>query len=213
MVLRLIVVFAAAWILYEGVMWALDAADAMLPEAQAGMVKWGLLGTIVALYILFMAVPFVPGIEIGLSLLLIGGAQAAPFVYLATVLGLILAFVVGTNLPFATLHRLFADLRMRRMCRLLDEIKPLDREARLDLFSQKLPGRVSALAIRGRYLVLAALLNTPGNVVLGGGGGICLAAGVSRIFAPGPTCLVIALAVLPVPLGVWFFGMPIIPGA
>jgi hypothetical protein len=42
----------------------------------------------VALYVALLAVPFVPGIEIGLILLAMFGARIAPVVYGATVLAL-----------------------------------------------------------------------------------------------------------------------------
>lgn len=34
-----------------------------------------------------------------------------------------------------------------------------------------------------RYVALAVLLNIPGNVVIGGGGGIAFAAGMTRLFS------------------------------
>ena len=58
----------------------------------------------------------------------------------------------------------------------------------------------------GRYPLLAALINVPGNAVVGGGGGIALTAGFSRLFRPGWTALTVALAVAPVPLIVWLTG-------
>ena len=52
-------------------------------------------------YIVLMALPFCPGIEIGLALLALGGREIAPLVYLATVVALVLAFVVGRFFPRA----------------------------------------------------------------------------------------------------------------
>jgi hypothetical protein len=49
-------------------------------------------------------------------------------------------------------------------------------------------------------------VNTPGNAVIGGGGGIMLLAGLSGIFAPLPTALSIMIAVSPVPLAVALLG-------
>ena len=54
--------------------------------------------------------------------------------------------------------------------------------------------------LQHRYVVLAVLLNLPGNVVLGGGGGLAMMAGLSRLFHPLPFVLTVLLAVLPVPL-------------
>jgi hypothetical protein len=53
---------------------------------------------------------------------------------------------------------------------------------------------------------LACLFNLPGNVVLGGGGGIALLAGLSRLYAPLPMAVTVALAVAPVPLAIWIWG-------
>jgi len=39
--------------------------------------------------------------------------------------------------------------------------------------------------------------------VVGGGGGLLLLAGMSRLFRAGPVALTLALAVAPVPLVVW----------
>ncbi len=43
-------------------------------------------------------------------------------------------------------------------------------------------------------------LNIPGNTLIGGGGGISLAAGMSRLFRVWRFLLVLAIAVAPVPL-------------
>jgi len=54
--------------------------------------------------------------------------------------------------------------------------------------------------LRYRYVALAVAINTPGNVILGGGGGLALMAGLSRLFSPLPFLLTVLIAVLPVPL-------------
>ena len=55
-----------------------------------------------------------------------------------------------------------------------------------------------AMAFRG--LTLAVLINTPGNVVLGGGGGIALTVGLGRLMTFRHFLVSAALAVAPVPL-------------
>ena len=59
--------------------------------------------------------------------------------------------------------------------------------------------------MRYRYPALAIAIAMPGNIVLGGGGGIALAAGLSRTFHPALFVLTVALATLPVPLA-FFLG-------
>ncbi|NRB01156.1 MAG: hypothetical protein HRU32_15325 [Rhodobacteraceae bacterium] len=210
--LRFLAVFIIALLLYEATIWVMETADTMLPERSAGMVRWSLLIFLVAFYAVLMAVPFVPGIEIGISLLLIGGATIAPIEYFATVAGLSLAYLVGFRISYDRLHRILADLRLRRVCDLLADLKAMDQDTRLHALKDRLPSWVHPLIGRGRYVLLIALFNVPGNFVLGGGGGIALLAGVSRVFAPGPTLLSIAIAVLPVPFGVWLLGTSVLTG-
>ena len=50
-------------------------------------------------------------------------------------------------------------------------------------------------------------MNTPGNAVIGGGGGIMMLAGLSGLFAPLPTALAIMIAVSPVPIAVMLMGL------
>lgn len=64
---------------------------------------------------------------------------------------------------------------------------------------------------RHRYLFLAALINLSGNALVGGGGSILFLAGLSRLFRPFGVALTLALAVLPVPLAIWTFGLNLFP--
>ena len=61
------------------------------------------------------------------------------------------------------------------------------------------------------YLALAVALNIPGNYLIGGGGGIALFAGVSRLFSVPGFVITIMLAVAPVPLAVMIFGIEFLP--
>ncbi|GAB5446381.1 hypothetical protein [Gymnodinialimonas sp.] len=177
-----------------------------LPDASQGPMQGALLLTALALYALMIATPFVPGVEIGVALLLLRGASIAPAVYLATLAGLILAFVIGRLVPPATLARTFRDLRLRRAAELITRnatLAPGEREAAL---RRRLPRLLRAPLTRWRYATLALLINLPGNAFLGGGGGLLMAAGLSRLFAPRQTLLTLLIAVLPVPLTIWWFG-------
>jgi hypothetical protein len=49
-------------------------------------------------------------------------------------------------------------------------------------------------------LTLAVLLNLPGNIIIGGGGGIALIAGMTRLYSPPTYLTTIAIAVAPVPV-------------
>ncbi|MCK5205042.1 MAG: hypothetical protein KAR15_14265, partial [Desulfobacterales bacterium] len=57
-----------------------------------------------------------------------------------------------------------------------------------------------------RYLTIAVLFNVPGNYLIGGGGGISLACGISRSISWKWFLLTVILAVSPVPL-LAFFGV------
>lgn len=58
--------------------------------------------------------------------------------------------------------------------------------------------------IRYRYVVLTVLLKISGNAIIGGGDGLALVAGFSRLYAVKATVLTLALAVSPVPIMVYF---------
>ena len=164
----------------------------------------------IAAYAAIIAIPFVPAIEIAIALMVMEGPIMAPFVWIATVLGLLLAYVIGRRVSLDWLHGMFRDLHMIRACDMVYRIKTEPPENRLASLSDRLPRWLAPLATRYRYAMLAVLLNVPGNVALGGGGGILMLAGISRLFAPGWTLLTVCLATAPVPLAVWFMGADIL---
>lgn len=204
---RLALIVVLVWIIKLTIDWVMVRSDELSGDPSAML--WIVILLLLA-YGLLIAVPFVPGVEIGISLMMIEGPGVAPYVYLATVIGLAAAYLCGRYLPYDWLHQVFADLRMRRICALLSEIKPLSRERRLALMRGRLPRWASKIAVDGRYLGLALLFNLPGNSVIGGGGGIALMAGISRLFTLRGAVLTIALAVAPVPLAVWYFGIDLL---
>lgn len=205
MALRLAFIGAVAYGAHQLIDAAMVLSD-RLPQADADRMQTALLLTALLVYAALIATPFVPGIEIGLALLLMRGAAIAPAVYVATVLGLMLAYAVGRLLPEASIVRLLSDLRLRRAAALVADYAGLSPTHRQEKLEAGLPRWVSLPLIRYRYLTLAALLNLPGNVVFGGGGGLLMMAGLSRLYRPRQTCLTLMVAVLPVPLVVWWIG-------
>ena len=163
-----------------------------------------------AVYAALLAVPFVPGAEIGVALMAMLGPRIALLVYLCTLAGLSLSFILGRLVPIKTLIHLAEDLKFERTRQLLEDIEPLDRKERLDLLISRAPKRFLPLLLRFRYLALAAALNIPGNYVIGGGGGIALFAGTSRLFSVPGFFVTIMLAVSPVPIAVMIFGAGIL---
>lgn len=188
----------------------IDWATSVTAEAGNMPMMIGLLALLLLVYALLMAIPFAPGIEVGVSLLMLRGAEIAPFVFTATILGLSVAFLAGRFVPYARLHTVCRDLRLESLGRLLERIDPLDRDQRLSLLSERLPSWMQPMLGRARYLILALLLNLPGNAFLGGGGGLAFIAGFSRLYSPPATLAVMALAVLPVPLTVWLYGAEVL---
>lgn len=174
--------------------------EALEPDfmGEAGLSR--LLAGVVALYVAASAVPFVPGAEIGLGLLLAFGKAAAPVVYGAMVGALGLAFLAGRLVPATRLARVFLWLGLKRAAALVRTIAPMDAAERESYLAKNFDNRWIRGLLRRRYLALALALNLPGNAILGGGGGLALFAGMSGLFSAWAFGLTIILAVAPVPL-------------
>lgn len=126
-------------------------------------------------YALLLALPYFPGLEVGLAIMVFFGKPGIVFAYVATLIGLTIAFLAGKrmqkhNLEGHGLYRIFkSDLTTR-------------------------------LANTSPFLALIMLVNTPGNIVLGGGGGIALNYGMSKQLSLASFMLAIAIGVAPLPL-------------
>jgi len=149
-----------------------------------------ILGTVLIVYIALIATPFVPGAEIGLFLLALFGAPMAGPVYMATVVALTLSFLVGQSLPRVSL------LGLQRPTEYWSA-------ASQHLLGSELtastPSNWLRHLVRFRWLALILLINMPGNTLLGGGGGIAMAVGNSRVFTIWTFLFSAAVAVAPVP--------------
>ncbi len=169
--------------------------------------RWGTSALIVGglLYILLLSLPFVPGVELGVLLMCVFGKEGIVFVYLATVAGLSLAFLIGRLLPKKWVESRLQKLGFSHSCdNPDDEIDGMfDNLSRNSKFCQN---RFWTFLTKYRYLTIAALFNMPGNYLIGGGGGISLTCGICRRISWKKFLLTIILAVLPVPL-LAFFGV------
>lgn len=199
--LRLFIVAGFVLIILTILNWA------QMLSATNPQLMFGLLLLLFAAYVFLMAVPFVPGIEIGLALMIFKGPEIVIWVYLATVLGLMISFLVGHFTRLSYLHKVFADIGWKRPCLLIKKLQAYPREERLDLFRSYMPKFIRPLFIEGRYLAIAVALNIPGNALLGGGGGILLIAGLSRVFRVGWMLITLALAVAPIPFSILVLGI------
>lgn len=160
--------------------------------------------TAVIAFVVLAAIPFVPGAEIGFALLLLFGGQVAPLVYLGMVGALVLSFVCARLVPAPVLARGLEWLGLAKAASLVTELDSAAPHERLDKLSIILPPALGRRLHRYRHLLLAVALNTPGNSLLGGGGGLAFIAGASRLYGFGPYLAVIICAVAPVPL-IFFF--------
>jgi len=158
------------------------------------------------LYSILLALPFVPGAEVGLALMGVFGPPIAVLVYTCTVAGLSLSFIAGRLIPLSVLVRFANDMRLDRTSKLLEDIEPLSRQERLEFLAKKAPNRLLPFVLRYRYVALAIALNIPGNFLIGGGGGIGLFAGISRLYTVPGYLLTIIISVAPVPIAVLVFG-------
>lgn len=206
LVLRLALLIAFIVLATWGAHVIRDALDLQIrPDNEQQVHRAIMLGAVA--YVVLLALPFVPGAEIGIAMLAAFGPGIAPLIYITTVASMMLAYTVGRFLPISALERLLLFLRLRRAAALVARAAPLTPEARLAMLLDGQSKRAVTLGLRYRYVAVALAVNMPGNSIIGGGGGIMMMAGLSGIFGPIPTFLTIAIAVSPVPLAVMFLGL------
>ena len=151
------------------------------------------------IYILLLSLPFVPGVELGILLMCVFGKEGIVFVYLATVIGLCLAFSIGRIVPKDWIRAGLEKIGLSRFdLNQFGEIENLAHQPRIGPIF--FPARLWPYLVKYRYLAIAVLINLPGNYILGGGGGISLACGTSRKISWKWFLMTIILAVSPVPL-------------
>ncbi|MCC0035612.1 MAG: hypothetical protein H6887_10150 [Hoeflea sp.] len=199
----LLVVFYAG--LIAGGRWAGMAIEDRLQVsslADGGMPFLGGIAAVLLAYIVLTAIPFVPGTEIGVALLMVFGAKVAVIVYLSTIAALTLSFSLGRLVPE---HRLAGWLRrhgLERVAVLIEAFARLGPRGRDRYLTQHAPRWLKPWLVNHRMLTLIALVNLPGNTLLGGGGGIALVTGMSKLMSYPQFLLGMALGVAPVPVAV-----------
>ncbi len=154
----------------------------------------------IAVYVLWMAMPFVPGIELGLALMVMLGSKGVVLVYICTLLSLSLSFAIGRLIPLAAFARLLGWLHLRKARELVIQLEPLSSEQKLDFLLGAAPSKIVPFLLKHRYFMIAIILNLPGNALIGGGGGIGLIAGMSRLYPFPKYLLLVSLAITPLPL-------------
>lgn len=158
------------------------------------------------LYAVLISLPFVPGVEIGLGLLVMFGTPIAIPVYVSTIIGLTMGFVIGRLVPEKVLCGCFDFLGMTRISQTLRDMMRMPVRKRLILLVDRAPSRIVPFLLRHRYIAIAVAFNIPGNSVIGGGGGIAFIAGLSRLFSFPLYLLAVAIGVSPVVILFLIFG-------
>ncbi len=154
----------------------------------------------VILYIGLMAVPFVPGVEIGLALMTMLGPKGILMVYICTLIALVISYTIGRLIPPNVLIAFLQWMHLMRAAAMMRRFYSVEADHRLDFLAERLPSRTVPALLRRRYLVLAVLLNLPGNALIGGGGGLAMMAGMSRLYPFPWYFLLISVAILPGPI-------------
>ncbi len=197
--LRIALVLAAIVLLNIGGGWLVGQFEFSIRPSTSDMI-YRLVLVAALVYVLAMAMPFVPGIEIGLAIMLAMGPAGVPFVYICTLLALALAFLVGRFIPLSLIARLFAWLHLRKFSTLIGSLAARPPAEYLDVVLQQAPPGWTRRLLEHRHLAIAVVLNLPGNAMIGGAGGIAMIAGMSRLFRFPLFMLTMALAITPVPL-------------
>lgn len=200
--LKLMVLLAVIVALNVGGTWLSHLIDFQLFPRHASMLHAIVLVAVV-LYIVLMATPFMPGIEIGLALMMLLGNKGAILVYLCTLAALSISFAIGRKIPSRFIDLLLNWLHLYKASALVRQLESLNQQERLDFLYEKAPSRIAPFLLRHRFLAIAVVVNLPGNALIGGGGGIGLVAGMSKIIPFHGYLMVLAIAIAPVPL--WFF--------
>ena len=175
------------------------------PNGRASHARYFLLLG-VGLYIAFLAVPFVPGMEISLALFAAFGKDAALVVYLASIVSLAISYSVGRFFSVRAITALFKFLQLQDAAEFAQRLEHLTPQQRLAILTTNAPTRLTPFLIRYRYVALALALNIPGNAIIGGGGGIAMVAGIRGLFRMLPFAITIAIALAPVPFAFYVMG-------
>ena len=142
-----------------------DALDLQIrPDNEQQVHRAIMIGAVA--YIGLLALPFVPGAEIGIALLTAFGAAIAPLIYVCTVAAMMLAFTIGRFMPISALERLFRTLRLVRAADLVARAAPLSKDERLAMLLEGQSKRAVSIAVRYRYLAIALAINMPGNSIM-----------------------------------------------
>lgn len=172
--------------------------DLVMHVRSEPTIHW-LIMTASGIYVALMAIPFMPGAEVGLTMIMLFGAKICFLVYVSTVLALVPPYIVGRLIPAKYCALAFAFVGLTKAQKMIDRIAPLSSEQRLAYLLDNVPTRAGPFLIRHRYLALAVAINLPGNMIIGGGGGIAMLAGMTGVYSLPAYLVTVAIAVAPLP--------------
>ena len=109
----------------------------------------------IVVYVLWMALPFVPGIELGLALMVMLGTRGIVLVYLCTLLSLSLSFTIGRLIPLNGFARFLGWLHLYKAQDLVLQLEPLNSEEKLNFLLRTAPSKVIPFLLKHRYLTIA----------------------------------------------------------
>jgi hypothetical protein len=196
--LSLLFLCALVWVIaLRGGALGLEGAQTLLASMRAKVDLRTLL-LLVLIYATTLALPFVPGMELGALLMLALGPRGVVLVYVASLVGLSVSYAVGRWLParWAPTGLPSVDPDTPRV----DTTSLLHTLVSGPCMKRWLPARFGTWLATHRYLALAIGLNLPGNMVIGGGGGIALLCGLSRQYRYRRFLATIAVAISPLPI-------------
>ena len=153
-------------------------------------------------YMALMALPFLPGVEIAFAMILMLGPKIVPLVYGATVIALCISFGIGRLVPVRLIIAAFTALGMTRATAMVAELSARAPAERIDYLMSRAPSGWVSWLLHHRLLALAVLFNLPGNALIGGGGGIAMAVGMSGLVSFQRFALTVALATAPLPVAI-----------
>ena len=197
--IKILLLIAVVVLLNSGGGWLAHQINFQLYPRHEPYLHYVILGSF-GLYILLMTLPFMPGIEIGLTLMLFLGSKGVILVYCCTLIALSISFLIGQRIPLQKFAKFLGWLHLKKARDLILEMEPLSSGERVAIFHKKAPASIVPHLLNHRYLAIALLLNLPCNAVIGGGGGIGMIVGMSGLITYTRYLLTIAVSISPVPI-------------
>jgi len=203
--IKILLLITVVALLNSGGGWLAHQINFQLYPRHEPYLHFVILGSF-GLYILLMTLPFMPGIEIGITLMLFLGSKGVILVYCCTLVALSISYLIGQRIPLQKFAKFLDWLHLKKARDLILEMESLSPGERVAILHKKAPARFIPHLLNHRYLTIALLLNLPGNAVIGGGGGIGLIVGMSGLITYSRYLLTIAVSISPVPIVIFLKG-------